>query len=676
MQRFKYLAVSIALLTLVALPSTTSSHNPRSQGPQGLRREQTKFVKRSKAIPNRYIVVLNDDVADDDSPREARLQRVTEIANTHALAHNGRPDYIYETALKGYAIELPNEAAAVAISRRPEVQWVEEDHRYETGQTPASPQPSPPWGLDSIDGISMPLPSPPNFPSGRTNGLYQFNGTGTGVNAYVIDTGINTAHADFGTPPFVSRATQAADCIRNVDCRTGPPSAFSDQFCQPGGPNTVNNDCLGHGTHVAATLGGNSYGVAKAVNIRSIKVCVATFAFPGNFCPASAIIQGVNWVTSQHQADSSVPKVVNMSLSFPNNVTVLPEINPSGIANAVNNSINNGVSYVVSAGNADRDALRYSPASVAAALTIGAVDWNGNRPAFSNWGPGVDLFAPGVEIVSAQTGVGGSPGGDCAFWDGTNTDECRMSGTSMAAPHVAGAVAMYLQGRTGLGSNCGTFPIDGSVLTATANANFSTCPDRVARFIAANANLSRLTNTIHGILRDANDNIVFDVNGNTIPVLSPNRFLWNIWVPTSLANPIDNQRFFVWTHYPDFLDRPEPDEGGLDHWTRNITGPCGTGNSDNNACTREWRIHTSRAFWVFRFPALFNPQTGGLTNNEEFIRQCYRTYLRRQADAEGLQHWVNDLTSQYGNPASYDGVNHIIDAFLVSPEYRRRFGPS
>ncbi len=677
MQHLKNLAVSISILglfafALVALPTITSSQNNRPDIP---RRPQTKFVKKQNAISNRYIVVLNDDVAKDEDPREARLQRVTEIANSHALAHLGKVDYIYETALKGYAIELPNEAAAIAISRSPLVRWVEEDQLLQPDQTLVSPQTTPPWGLDSIDGASMPGPSP-NPATGRTNGLYLFNGTGTGVNAYVIDSGINTQHADFGTPPFVSRATQAADCIRNVDCRQGPASGFTDQFCQTGGPNASNNDCSGHGTHVAATLGGNNYGVAKAVNIRSVKVCVTSvFPVTATICPSSALIAGVNWVTSQHQADSSVPKVVNISIGIPNNACCPPTSDPAGINNAVTNAISNGVTVVTSAGNDNRDARNYAPKSVTDALVVGAVDWNGNRASFSNFGPGVDLFAPGVDILSAKTGVGGAPNTDCAFWDGTNTDECRDSGTSMASPHVAGAVAMYLQGRTGLG-NCGAFPIDRSVLTATANANFSTCPDRVSRYIKATANLNRLTSTINGILRDQNDNIVHDANGNTIPVLSPNRFLWNIWEPT-VSNPIDNQRFFVWTHYPDFLNRPEPDEGGLDHWTQNITGPCGTGINDNNACTREWRIHTSRAFWFAQFPSLFNMQTGATTNNAEFVHRCYEIYLRRavpDTDA-GFQHWLNDL-NQYGNPASYDGVNHLIDAFLVSPEYRRRFGPS
>lgn len=665
MQRRKQFAVSIVILALVVLPSTTSSQNqrpvletgPRSEAPRGPSPPQAKFRKvRENKIPNRYIVVLKDDVASNDSPREGRLQRVHDIANTHSLTHLGRVDYVYETALKGYAIELPNEAAAVAISKRPEVDWVEEDQGVKLTQAPASPQPSPPWGLDAIDG-TFPTAVPDPITK-RTNGLYSFNATGAGVVAYVIDSGINTAHQEF---QFPARATQAADCIRNSDCRTGPPSPFLEGACGPGMPNTTNNDCYGHGTHVAGTLGGNTFGVAKGVTIRSVKVCVVpNFTTQFVDCPASTIIAGVNWVTSDHLANPGVPKVANMSIAIPNSVPFDPVFfNRTGINSAVNHSMNNGVTYVVAAGNHGANALNFHPGEIERVLTVGAVDWNGNRPNFSNWGPGVDIFAPGVDVLSAQTGNNMGFFGDCAIWDGSNTDRCWTSGTSMAAPHVAGSVAMYLQGRTALGSNvCGTFPIGNSVLATTGNANLSTCPDRVARFIKATANLNRLTSTI------------------TVDPLQPsaNRFLWNIFIPTN-ANPIDNQRFFVWSHYPDFLNRPEPDEGGLNFWTNNITGPCGTGINDNNACTREWRIHTSRAFWVHQFPALFNPQTGGTTNNTEFVRQCYRTYLRREPDASGLQHWVNDL-NQYGNPASYDGVNHMIDAFLVSGEYRRRFGPS
>jgi subtilisin family serine protease len=538
MLRLGILAISLVILVFVALPLTTSSQNQRPQGP---RRPLTKFVKRENAIPNRYIVILNDDVADNNLPREARLERVTEIANEHAQAHLGKPDYIYETAVKGYAIELLNEAAAVAISRRPEVQWVEEDQNLQLLQAPVSPQPSPPWGLDAVDG-NMPAPAPNAL--GRTNGSYIFHGNGTGVNAYVIDTGINSNHAEFGTPPFVSRATQAADCVRNVDCRQGAHAPFSDAFCQQGGPNTGNNDCAGHGTHVAAVLGGNTFGVSKAVNIRSIKACVTSF-FTGVTCPDSAVMQAVNWVTSEHVTDSSVPKVVNMSLGGPG---VFGE-EPGGIDLAVRNSINSGVTYVLAAGNSDRDARFFHPQAVERALTIGAVDWNGVRMnvngLISNWGPGIDLWAPGTFIVSAKTGLAGSPATDCSTWDGTNTDECRDHGTSFASPHVAGAVAIYLQNRTGL-SNCAPFPITGPAPQQAAN--LSTCPDRVARYIKANAILDRLTN-INGT----------DANG--LPVVSPNRFLWSVTVPTA-PNPIVAHRFFVWGLYADMLNR-EPDNGGL-----------------------------------------------------------------------------------------------------------------
>jgi len=463
------------------------------------------------------------------------------------------------------------------------------------------------------------------------------------VSAYVIDSGINTAHVEFLTP-FFSRAVQAADCFTFVNCVSGQMTPyFNQQACVFPMPNATNNDCFGHGTHVAGVLGGNNYGVAKNVTIRAVKVGFNSFL--GGY-PLDAAIAGVNWVRNDHLANPSTPAVANMSLAFGTSL---------GLEVAVSNALAVGVTFVTSAGNSNTDARNQAPADVTDALTVGAVDWNGIRPTFSNWGPGVDLFAPGVSVVSAQSG-----NGVCLIWNGSNTSFCISSGTSFAAPHVAGAVAMYLQGRGAI-TACSGVPIQGP---APATANVSTCPDRVSRYVKANTLLSRLSN-IDGTI---------NVGGVPVIVPSPNRYL-SVSAYPAPANPIDNQRFFVWSHYPDFLvGRTEPDEGGLDHWTNNIMGPCGTGFNVNNACTREWRIHTSRAFWYAAFPSLFNMQTGATTNNTEFVRQCYRTYLRREADAEGLQHWVDDL-SQYGNPASYDGVNHIIDAFLVSPEYRRRFGP-
>jgi subtilisin family serine protease len=653
MQRFKNFAFSILVLALLVFPLTTSSRNQEPQPefsplrtsravePQGPGTPPAKFMKTEKPIANRYIVVLDDDIVPDNLPREQKREQVAAIANGQAQPHGGRVDYIYESALKGYSTELPNEAAAIAISNMPRVRWVEEVSLGEATQAPLSPQSSPPWGLDSLDS-GLPAPSP-NPTTGLTNGFYGYGANGTGVSAYVVDSGINTAHVEFLTP-FSSRAVQAADCFTFVNCVSGQMTPyFNQQACVFPMPNASNNDCFGHGTHVAGVLGGNTYGVAKNVTIRAVKVGFNSFL--GGY-PLDAAIAGVNWVRDQHLANPFTPAVANMSLAFPTS---------SGLEVAISNSLAVGVTWVTSAGNNNTDARNQAPADVTDALTVGAVDWTGVRPAFSNWGPGVDLFAPGVSVVSAQSG-----NGVCLIWNGSNTSFCIGSGTSFAAPHVAGAVAMYLQGRGAI-TACSGVPIQGP---APATANVSTCPDRVSRYVKANTLLSRLSN-IDGTIM---------VGGVPVIVPSPNRYL-SVSAYPAPANPIDNQRFFVWSHYPDFLvGRTEPDEGGLDHWTNNIMVPCGTGFNVNNACTREWRIHTSRAFWYAAFPSLFNMQTGATTNNTEFVRQCYRTYLRREPDAEGLQHWVDDL-SQYGNPASYDGVNHIIDAFLVSPEYRRRFGP-
>ena len=662
MQRFKNFAVPSLIIALLVFPLTTSSQKQGSsnqkQSAQSSRRPETRFVKRPKAIPNRYIVVLNDDVADNNKPREARLERVTEIANSHALAHSGRVDYIYETALKGYAIELHNEAAAVALSNRPEVQWVEEDYSLEAAQAPGTPQSTPPWGLDAIDG-NMPVAAP--NASGRTNGLYLFNGNGAGVNAYVLDTGINTAHVDFQTGFGSSRASQAADCIRNNDCRTGPPSQFLDGACGSGLPNTVNNDCHGHGTHVAGTLGGNIYGVAKGVNIKSVKVCVvAPNVTTPIDCPASAIIGGVNWVTSEHQANSAVPKVVNMSIGLASTWPVNPPFfDNGGIDMAVNNSINNGVTYVVAAGNGNREAATYHPASVTAAITVGAVDWNGHRYQNSNYGPGVDIWAPGVDIVSAQTS---NQLQGCFVWNGSNTSECKTSGTSQATAHVSGAVAMYLQNRTGL-NNC-TFPIDGPA--PPLNANLSTCPDRIARYIQANANRDRLSETINGVHKDIAGNIIFDSNGNPTLVFSPNLFLWNIAMPT-LPNPLENHRFFVYEQYKDFLNR-DPDSGGFNNWVANLNACPG---SDWN-CINNARIHMVRGFiesFEFRQgkQELSNP-TSIAQYNEFYVRWLYLSLLRRQADPVGLGNYVNHLAST----GDYD---HAVRNIINSAEYRVRFGP-
>jgi hypothetical protein len=174
------------------------------------------------------------------------------------------------------------------------------------------------------------------------------------------------------------------------------------------------------------------------------------------------------------------------------------------------------------------------------------------------------------------------------------------------------------------------------------------------RFLDSNASLNRLSG---------------------LPAGTANRLLFTGSLPTTL-NPIDNQRFFVWQQYADFLvSQPIPDEGGLDFWTGNITGTCGTGFNDNNSCTHQKRIDVSRAFWVAAFPSLFTNGGNNLTDNPTFVHKCYEQYLRRSVpDSDGgFQFWLGQLNND-GIPANQNGINHLIDAFISSSEYRQRFG--
>ena len=610
MKTFLNYSIAVSITALLLLPfSAGAQHGPtpadlspqknaRPAQSQRTLQPKAKFNRVENPIPNKYIVILNDDVVPGRGAGSARSAQVRSAAANLTQQYGGRVGFTYD-ALKAFSVDTLNEQAAVALSQNPQVKFVEQAGMMKLVDV----QSNPPWGLDRIDQAG-PVGT---VTSGITSGTYVHNANGSGVTAYVVDGGVRTSHSQFG-----GRAAIAADYIGTDGCTT----------------TSTNDDCNGHGTHVAGTIGGSTFGVAKGVTIRSVKVCNST----GN-CPIDAIIAGMNYVMNEHYTNPSVPKVANMSLGG----------SPSdSLDYSVFTAIDAGVTVVVAAGNSGWFAGSFSPARVAPAITVGASGptdqgAQGSGVFFSNFGPPVDVWAPGEGVLSA--------------WFNNDNDTNIISGTSMASPHTAGAVALYLQGRTAT-DWCAYFPIGNT--SPFIGGAISTCPDRVAQFIKSNTSLNKLTtiNANHG---------------------SPNRLLFTGSLPTT-TNPIDNQRFFVWQQFADFLNA-EPNENGLDSWTSTITGTCGTGFNDNTSCTHAKRIDVARAFFVSAYPTLFNSGGTQLTNNADFVHKCYEVFLRRSVSSSdgGFQFWLNDLNS-YGSPANQNGINHLIDAFLLSIEYRQRFG--
>jgi subtilisin family serine protease len=311
-------------------------------------------------VDDQYIVTLKDDVA-------PRAFATSEAATGSQILS------VYTNAINGFAAVL-DASALERLAKDPNVESIEQD-RIVVLQ---GDQVDPPWGLDRVDQRS-----------GTRNSRYSYANTGAGVTAYVIDTGILESHVDFGG-------------------RVGAGyTAYTD------GRGTT--DCNGHGTHVAGTIGGSTYGIAKAVSLIPIRVlsCSGSGSISG-------VIAGINWAISDHASGSTA--VANMSLGG---------LYSAALNSAVANATADGIVFAVAAGNNNRLACSYSPASAPTAITVGAIGGSDDRASFTNYGSCLDVFAPGVSIKSATIA-------SSSAWR-------LLSGTSMASPHVAGAAALLLQ---------------------------------------------------------------------------------------------------------------------------------------------------------------------------------------------------------------------------------------
>src|SRR5215208_6009348 len=348
---FALVAISVAIVVLTSVQG-------QNGGPKFRR------MRADKRIANQYIVVLKDDVSDVES-EALRLSR------DFGGDRNG--GHTYNRAIKGFSVRMP-EQQAERLADDPRVAFVEEDGVVQMVAT----QTGATWGLDRIDQRDLPL-----------NGNYNFNTTGAGVKAYIVDTGIRATH------------TQIAGRVISGF------TAINDGLGA--------NDGNGHGTHVAGTVGGSTYGVAKNVTLVAVRVLDSS----GNGTN-SGVIAGVDFVTSNHQAGQ--PAVANMSLG--GGIS-------SALDTAVANAVNDGVTFAVAAGNETQDACNVSPARTASAITVGSTTMSDARSSFSNFGTCVDIFAPGSSITSA--------------WRTSDTATNTISGTSMATPHVAGVAALFLE---------------------------------------------------------------------------------------------------------------------------------------------------------------------------------------------------------------------------------------
>lgn len=347
-------AVAAAALAVTGIVATAAGSNASQPAPVTIR-----GAGNPNAIPGSYIVVLSGQ----------RSQAQTRVATQSlAASYDVKVKDQYDSSIKGFSATMSDDQAK-KLAGDSRVAFVQQNQKITVAQD------NPPWGLDRADQRDLPLDK-----------KYEPSTDAKNVNVYIIDTGIYAKHQDFG-----DRASVGTDTVGD-------------------GQNGV--DCMGHGSHVAGTIGGTTYGLAKAAKLIAVRVldCQGSGS-------TESVVAGIDWVTK----NAKKPAVANMSLGGGAD---------DALDAAVKASVASGVTYAVAAGNDSADACQDSPAKEPSAITVGATDDQDKRASFSNFGKCVDLFAPGVDITSV-----GITGPDAT---------AKMSGTSMATPHVAGGIALYL----------------------------------------------------------------------------------------------------------------------------------------------------------------------------------------------------------------------------------------
>ena len=330
-----------------------------------------EFRTVSNAVQDEYIVVLKDEAASlANEPMTANRPAIATLGRQMATQHSARFRTGFNHVLRGFVVHADVNAVA-RLLEDPRVKYVEQNGIVHASATQSGAT----WGIDRTDQRALPL-----------SGTYTYNTTATNVHAYIVDTGVLLNHQE-----FAGRMGNGYDAVTS-------------------GGNA--NDCNGHGSHVAGTVGGTTYGIAKGVTIHPVRVLGCTGSGTN-----AGVIAGMDWVAANHVK----PAVANMSLGGGASTAT---------DDAVTRMVNAGVTVAVAAGNDNSNACNYSPARAAAAITVGSTTNTDARSSFSNYGTCLDIFAPGSNITSA--------------WYTSSSATNTISGTSMASPHVAGVAALYL----------------------------------------------------------------------------------------------------------------------------------------------------------------------------------------------------------------------------------------